>query len=178
MKIRERLEDLWLETQSRWLILYDFFRRDIPRVIRNFWTFRKAICDYRWYSGEHGVLLFMEAAVRNMERKKGKYGYESDTTASLSRAQMRRASELMRLVIEDDFITLAEKELGLKLSEFKSIPSPDNPGLYRIITTQEDDEIFKKSTEIEGAVWDELWTIIRGTKKQEYDGTDLRSWWD
>ncbi len=176
--MREKLEKIGWDIEYYWKEFLGVFKRDIPRAIKNFWIFRKAIWRYRWYSGEHGVLLFMEAAVRNMERKKGKYGYESDTTASLSRAQMRRASELMRLVIEDDFITLAEKELGLKLSEFKSIPSPDNPRLYRIITTQEDDEIFKKSTEIEEAVWDELWTIIRGTKKQEYDGTDLRSWWD
>jgi hypothetical protein len=178
METKERIEELLFKVQSKTLLVWDFFRRGIPAAIRNLWTFRKAIWRYRWYSGDHGVLILMETAVRDIEKKKGKWGYEAESTALLSRAKMRRAADLMKRVIEDEFIDLAEKELGIELTGFESVPSKNTTGAYEYVFKENDALIFEKAREIEDATWKELWEIIKGTGAKEYDGTDLRSWWD
>lgn len=120
---------------------------------------------------------------------------------------MRRAIELIKNFEEDNFISMAESELGEIIHkdwEFEEVP--DSPGYIRLKDTDTEEErlhnrrVFDRSYEIEEAQWTELWKIIVGQDRQQirkmiqlaeksgedihktatghFDGTDLRRWWD
>ena len=46
---------------------------------------------------------------------------------------------------------------------------------------QHNRKVFKRAHEIEEKEWKEIWDTLKGKKYKEYkdyDGSDLRSWWD
>ena len=119
--------------------------------------------------------------------------------------KMLRATYLMERFIEDDFLELAEKELGeVVCYGFNFEPVPDKPGYSQLVDKETDEEkehnskVFARAHEIQEQMWVELWAIIKGqdysdfdkikgdTKWKEqdelyknwFDGSDLRSWWD
>ena len=60
-------------------------------------------------------------------------------------------------------------------------------GNYELIDNDTPEEkkhsrkVFKTARKLEEKEWKELWTIIKGNKFtswEEFDGTDLRNWWD
>ena len=118
---------------------------------------------------------------------------------------MVRAAYIMELFIEDDFLELAEKELGEVICHgFEFEPVPDKPGYSQMVDKETEEEkehnskVFARSREIEEQMWAELWTILKGqdysdfdkikgnTKRKEqddlynnwFDGSGLRGWWD
>jgi hypothetical protein len=101
---------------------------------------------------------------------------------------MRRALELLKHKLDDDYIQRAEVELG-ELShnpiEFEPIEGKD--GLYRLVDNDTPAEkkharnVYKRARVIEEKEWKELWDIFKGKKFttwEKYDGSDLRGWWD
>ena len=174
---------------------WDFLRYDMPRFFRNLWMFRKDLYNYRWYSGQNAVLPFMKTALTDMAAKIDKRGWEVEHSKSKKLDKMRRAAYLMERFIEDDFLELAEKELGEVICHgFDFEPVPDKPGYSRMIDKETDEEkehnskVFDRAREIEEQMWTELWTIIQGqdyTKfdkdtdwDKQFDGSGLRGWWD
>ena len=174
---------------------WDFLRYDMPRFFRNLWMFRKDLYNYRWYSGQNAVLPFMKTALTDMTDKIDKRGWEVEHSKSKKLDKMVRAAYLMERFIEDDFLELAEKELGEVICHgFDFEPVPDKPGYSRMIDKETDEEkehnskVFDRAREIEEQMWDELWTIIQGqdyTKfdkdtdwDKQFDGSGLRGWWD
>jgi hypothetical protein len=184
---------------------WDFLRYDMPRFFRNLWMFRKDLYNYRWYSGQNAVLPFMKTALTDMADKIDKRGWEVEHSKSKKLDKMRRATYLMERFIEDDFLELAEKELGEVICHgFNFEPVPDKPGYSRMIDKETDEEkehnsnVFARSREIEDQMWAELWTILKGQdysdfdkikgdakmKEQDdlynnwFDGSGLRGWWD
>jgi hypothetical protein len=174
---------------------WDFLRRDMPRFFRNLWMFRKDLYNYRWYSGQHAVLPFMKTALMDMAAKVDEYGLEVEHSKSKKVMKMWRAAKLMEHFIEDDFIELAEMELGeLIHRKFEFEDVPDKPGFYQLVDNESPEEkehnskVFARAREIEKQMWDELWTIIQGqdyTKfdkdidwDKQFDGSGLRGWWD
>lgn len=184
---------------------WDFLRYDMPRFFRNLWMFRKDLYNYRWYSGQNAVLPFMKTALKDMAAKIDERGLEIEHSKSKKLDKMRRATYLMERFIEDDFIELAEKELGeLVCYGFEFEPVPDKPGYSRIVDKETPEEkehnsnVFARTREIQEQMWTELWTIIKGQdysdfekikgdadwKQQDelyrnwFDGSDLRGWWD
>jgi hypothetical protein len=174
---------------------WDFLRRDMPRFFRNLWMFRKDLYNYRWYSGQHAVLPFMKTALMDMAAKVDEYGLEVEHSKSKKIMKMWRAAKLMEHFIEDDFIELAEMELGeLIHRKFEFEDVPDKPGFYQLVDNESPEEkehnskVFARAREIEKQMWDELWTIIQGqdyTKfdkdidwDKQFDGSGLRGWWD
>ena len=179
----------------------DFFRYDLPRFVKNVWLFRKDLYQYRWYSGQHAVLPFMRTALKDMSLLIDVYGNEERTSKSKKIAKMNRAVELIQNFIDEDFIELAEEEIGaLHLYESDFVES--SPGLYRMVDSLTDEEmqhnrkVYERAREIEEELWIELWEIIKGQNYDEYiefskkpknktntwdkwfDGTGLRGWWD
>ena len=174
---------------------WDFLRYDMPRFFKNIWLFRKDLYNYRWYSGQHAVLPFMKTALVDMATKIDERGLEVEHSKSKKVDKMVRAAYLMECFIKDDFIELAEKELGeLILHSWDFEPVPDKPGYSQLVDkdTPEEKEhnkkVFTRARKIEEQMWDELWTIIKGqdyTKfdknidwDKQFDGSGLRGWWD
>jgi len=174
---------------------WDFLRYDMPRFFKNIWLFRKDLYNYHWYSGQHYVLPFMKTALIDMATKIDERGLEVEHSKSKKVDKMVRAAYLMECFIKDDFIELAEKELGeLILHSWDFEPVPDKPGYSQLVDkdTPEEKEhnkkVFTRAREIEEQMWDELWTIIKGqdyTKfdknidwDKQFDGSGLRGWWD
>ena len=174
---------------------WDFLRYDMPRFFKNVWLFRNDLYNYRWYSGQHYVLPFMKTALIDMATKIDERGLEVEHSKSKKVDKMVRAAYLMECFIKDDFIELAEKELGeLILHSWDFEPVPDKPGYSQLVDkdTPEEKEhnkkVFTRAREIEEQMWDELWTIIKGqdyTKfdknidwDKQFDGSGLRGWWD
>jgi hypothetical protein len=174
---------------------WDFLRYDMPRFFRNLWMFRKDLYNYHWYSGQNAVLPFMKTALTDMAAKIDKRGWEVEHSKSKKLDKMRRAAYLMERFIEDDFLELAEKELGEVICHgFDFEPVPDKPGYSRMVDKETDEEkehnskVFDRAREIEEQMWTELWTIIQGqdyTKfdkdtdwDKQFDGSGLRGWWD
>jgi hypothetical protein len=174
---------------------WDFLRYDMPRFFRNLWMFRKDLYNYRWYSGQNAVLPFMKTALTDMADKIDKRGWEVEHSKSKKLDKMRRAAYLMERFIEDDFLELAEKELGEVICHgFNFEPVPDKPGYSRMVDKETDEEkehnskVFDRAREIEEQMWTELWTIIQGqdyTKfdkdtdwDKQFDGSGIKGWWD
>jgi hypothetical protein len=175
---------------------WDFLRYDMPRFFRNLWLFRKDLYNYRWYGGQHAVLPFMKTALMNMADMIDERGLEVTKSKDKKVAKMYRAAFLMERFIEDDFIELAEQELGkLVIHGFEFEPVPDKPGYSRLVDKETPEEkehnnkVFERAREIEEQMWVELWTILQGqnythlSKENQswdewFDGSGLNSWWD
>ena len=89
---------------------------------------------------------------------------------------------------EFTYISTAESELGKLVThewEFKNMGNGDYE-LFDNETPEEREhnrEVYKRAKELENLEWQELWEIFKGTKNsknygEDYDGTDIRSWWD
>jgi len=183
--------------------IWDFLKYDMPRFFRNLWMFRKDLYNYRWYSGQHAVLPFMKTALTDMAAKIDERGWEVEHSKSKKIGKMVRATYLMERFTEDDFLELAEKELGeIICYGFEFEPVPDKPGYSQIVERESKEEkehnskVFTRAREIEDQMWTELWTILQGQNHTQFqmfadkaenkdeawdnwfDGSGLRGWWD
>ena len=179
---------------------WDTVRYDIPRFLKNLWMFRKDIYNYRWYSGKHAVLPFMKTALMDMAAKIDERGMEVEPSKSKKIMKMWRAAKLMEHFIEENFIELAEQELGkMTLHDLEFEDAPDHPGYYQLVDNETPEEkvhnrnVFARAHEIEESMWAELWDILKGQDSTEikslletdeksfdkwFDGSGLRGWWD
>ena len=102
-----------LANRERWYWkTWDFVRYDAPRFLRNLWLFRKDLYNYRWYSGHHAILPFMETAITDIAKNVDIRGNEIRSTAEKKVQKMRRAAEILNHFRNDSFIEIAESELG------------------------------------------------------------------
>lgn len=182
---------------------WDFLRYDMPRFFRNLWMFRKDLYNYRWYSGHSAVLPFMKTALMDMASKIDERGMEVEKSKDKKVAKMYRAAFIMERFIEDDFVEIAEQELGaLILRKFEFEDTPDKPGFCQLVDNETPEEkehnskVFKRAREIETQMWKELWIILEGQNTSHFDvfldkskdkknawdnwfdGSGLRGWWD
>ena len=174
---------------------WDFLRYDMPRFFKNLWLFRKDLYSYRSYSGDQAVLPFMQTAIMDMAANLNKRGHEVEESKSKKVMKMWRVALLMDHFIEDNFVELAEKELGdIMHHDWGFEPSPDHDGCFILIDgeTLEEKEhnrrVFRRAREIEESMWAELWNTLEGqdyrkfSKKidwnEQFDGSGLRGWWD
>lgn len=180
---------------------WNFFRYDMPRFFSNLWLFRKALWNYRWYSGHGGVFPFMRVALMDMAALIDKRGMEVESSRSKKVMKMWRAAKLLEHFENDDFVELAEAEIGEIISgEFNFIPT-DN-GTYMLqdniseVDRAHNRKVYDRAREIEEQMWEELWAILKGRRHSEYimfadktknpdsawddwfDGSDIRGWWD
>lgn len=192
--------------RERWYWkIWDFVRYDAPRFFKNIWIFRKALWNYRWWSGHHAILPLIQTALTDISAKIEIRGIEETTSANKKIAAMRRASEIMQHFIKDDFTELAEKELGeIVHHPWEFEPVPDKEGFVQLIDkdTPEEKEhnrkVFTRSREIEESMWAELFHILKGQDfskfeeapkdmkhadqwdhwQKQFDGSGMRGWWD
>lgn len=175
--------------------LVDIIRYEIPNFIKNIWKFRKALLDYYWYDYK-GLLMFIEITLRDKADKTEIKGYEIDESRLKKVEKMRRAAEIIRNCVDDNYLDLAEKQSGKKFIyyslEFESVE--DGRGYYKLKDSETPEEketnsfLIKLSMKIEEEEWNELTEILRGQdyskfddKKdfyKQFDGTGLKTWWD
>jgi hypothetical protein len=119
-------------------------------------------------------------------------------------AKMQRVIQILKNIEEDNYIQMAEAELGEIIHhdwEFEETEETiDNPlgekneKTYRLVDKDTDEEkehnrkVFDRTHELEEQEWAELCQIIKGQDTElfdkdkdfykQFDGTGLRSWWD
>jgi hypothetical protein len=117
-----------------------------------------------------------------------KDGYEVDESRLKKVEKIYRVLELLKHKLDDDYVDRAEKVLGeinWKPIEFKLLNDSDE--LYEMVDNDTPTEkehiskVLKYSQELENKEWIEMWEILKGkefTTMEEYDGCDMRAWWD
>lgn len=166
---------------------YSLFRYDIPLFIKNIWRFRKELANHQWWDYRFNLeILYRSLSITHdgMSTK----GWEVAETREPKVKAMARALELLKHKLDDDYVDRAEAELGALIMrdwEFEEVEG----GNYQLKDTETYKEkvhnrkIFKRAVKIEQNEWNELWEILKGTKNSKkydsnYDGTDMRAWWD
>jgi len=182
----ESLERLaWYDTKL-WKV-WEFIKRTIPRFFKNIWKFRKELASHEWWDYRY-TLEMLYRSLSIMVVKLENDGIEVDSSRDKKVASIKRALELLKHKLDDDYVERAEKELG----ELYSNPwefEPTEDGNYRLIDNDTKDEkehnskVFKLAHKLEDKEWIELWNILKGTKYSKtwgdkFDGTDMRGWWD
>ena len=182
----ESVEKLvWYDT-NLWKV-WSAIRYDIPLFFKNVWRFRKELYNHQWWDYRfHLEMMYRSLSI--MEKGMSEKGIEVTETRDVKVQKMRRALELLKHKLDDDYIQRAEVELG-ELShnpiEFEPIEGKD--GLYRLVDNDTPAEkkharnVYKRARVIEEKEWKELWDIFKGKKFttwEKYDGSDLRGWWD
>jgi hypothetical protein len=182
----ESVEKLvWYDT-NLWKV-WAAIRYDIPLFFKNVWRFRKELYNHQWWDYRfHLEMMYRSLSI--MEKGMSEKGIEVTETRDVKVQKMRRALELLKHKLDDDYIQRAEVELG-ELShnpiEFEPIEGKD--GLYRLVDNDTPAEkkharnVYKRARVIEEKEWKELWDIFKGKKFttwEKYDGSDLRGWWD
>ena len=147
--------------------------------------------EFTWWDFRFNLTLFrksLEFTCKGIEEK----GLEVDETRMKKVRAIQELILIMKAIESDDFISLAEKELGeIKLSGLEFVKSDSHPGCYEMVQKETPEEIehssrvFKRSNQIEEEYWDRMARIIRGQSHdllskshEEYDGTGMRGWWD
>jgi hypothetical protein len=182
----ESVEKLvWYDTKL-WKV-WAAIRYDIPLFFKNIWRFRKELYNHQWWDYRfHLEMMYRSLSI--MEKGMSEKGIEVTETRDVKVQKMRRALELLKHKLDDDYISRAESELG-ELShnpiDFESIEGKE--GLYRLVDNDTPAEkkharnVYKRARVIEEKEWKELWDIFKGKKFttwEKYDGSDLRGWWD
>ena len=179
----ESVEKLvWYDT-NLWKV-WSAIRYDIPLFFKNVWRFRKELYNHQWWDYRfHLEMMYRSLSI--MEKGMSEKGIEVAETRNVKLIKMRRALELLKHKLDDDYVGRAELELG---------ELPDRPfefekmedGNYLLVDNDTPAErkhaksVFKRARQIEEKEWKELWGIFKGTYKtwENFDGTDMRGWWD
>ena len=182
----ESVEKLvWYDT-NLWKV-WSAIRYDIPLFFKNVWRFRKELYNHQWWDYRfHLEMMYRSLSI--MEKGMSEKGIEVAETRNVKLIKMRRALELLKHKLDDDYIQRAEGELGeLSRNPIEFEPVEGKEGLYSMVDNDTPAEkrhakkVYKRARVIEEMEWKELWEIIKGKKFttwEKYDGSDLRGWWD
>ena len=164
---------------------YNMFRNRLPRFIKNVWSFRRELWSHSWWDYSF-TLMILKRSLEIQEQGLRSMGIEESLSLDKKLSKMRRAIELLKNKIEDNYISRTEEiygEVYLGEMEFEETEN----GEYTLVDEETEEQkehnklVFKKAHELETKEWKELWQIIEGKKYKQYkdwDGSDLRSWWD
>jgi len=195
-----------LRIHERWYLkLIDLVRYDIPRFCTNVWQFRKELWN-NYEFDSNGSLRMLKKSLERTANCLEFHGHEIEEPRNKKVQKMRRAIEILEHHIEDDFLELAEKELGYELVSRWNFSKPDEKGMVALLDDETDEEkaknkaLFELSRKIEKDTWKELFRILEGQdyddyqeyikdmteeeKKKEdlwykwFDGSGLKGWWD
>jgi hypothetical protein len=106
--MKRTFEDFYYSVKYRGNEIFDLIFKDLPRIAKNFWIFRKAIAEYRWYGGHNSVFPLLETAITDMAVNIKEKGYEIDESRLKKVAKMERLVKLLNDTSEDKFTEYAE----------------------------------------------------------------------
>jgi hypothetical protein len=182
----ESVEKLVWYDSNLWKV-WAAIRYDIPLFFKNVWRFRKELYNHQWWDYRfHLEMMYRSLSI--MEKGMSEKGIEVTETRDVKVQKMRRALELLKHKLDDDYIQRAEVELGeINRNPIDFEPIEGKEGLYRLVDNDTPAEkkharnVYKRARVIEENEWKELWDIYKGKKFttwDKYDGSDLRGWWD
>ena len=182
----ESLERLaWYDTKL-WKV-WEFIKRTIPRFFKNIWRFRKELASHEWWDYRY-TLEMLYRSLSIMVVKLEKDGIEEDVSRMKKVVKINRALELLKHKLDDDYVDRAELELGeISYKPIRFEPVEGKEGLFSLVDDDTPAEkkhtrkVFKRANVIEEKEWKELWDIFKGKKFttiENYDGSDMRGWWD
>ncbi len=182
----ESVEKLvWYDT-NLWKV-WSAIRYDIPLFFKNVWRFRKELYNHQWWDYRF-TLEMLYRSLSIMVVKLEKDGIEEEGSRAKKVQKIKRALELLKHKLDDDYIERAEGELGeLSRNPIEFEPVEGKDGLYSLVDNdtpaqkRHDKKVYKRARVIEETEWKELWDIFKGKKFttwEKYDGSDLRGWWD
>jgi len=187
---------IWDRLKCRSKDFWELISYNLPRFFKNVWLFRRSLWNYTWYNGHNSVLPFVKTSVDHMVKHLEIHGHEVIESRSKKIQKMKRLSYLLDVLLKGDYIELAEVELGpLPKTKFWFVPTAENPDYFEMKNNRSEAEeelttkIYDRSQEIEMEHWVEICRIIQGPDykvlfkdgfdwDRDYDGTDLRAWWD
>jgi hypothetical protein len=139
----------------------------------------------------------VKTAVDDIAWKIETRGHEVEESRMKKVAKMKRLSYLIDICVNDSYIEVAEKELGIEMihHDWEFVPVEGREDSYELLDkdTPEEKEhnhkIIKRSHEIQKEYWEELCYIIKGPDYdtiresgedfyEKLDGSDIRGWWD
>jgi hypothetical protein len=183
----ESLERLaWYDTKL-WKA-WEFITRTTPRFFKNIWRFRKELGSHEWWDYTYSLeILYRSLSI--MEKGMSEKGIEVAETRNVKLIKMRRALELIKHKLDNDYVDRAEEELGpMSYNPIRFEPVEGKEGLFSLVDDDTPAEkkqnlkVFRRARVIEKKEWNELWDIFKGTKLsknwEKYDGSDMRGWWD
>jgi hypothetical protein len=165
---------------------YDTIVNELPEFFKNVWRFRRELWSHRWW--DHSFTLQMikrsvEIQANGMEAK----GCEVRESSDKKIIKMRRLCQIIDNILDDKYIPMAEQihgQINYKPLRFIQAENEDFYMLADDDTEEEKDhqrKVYKEAHALEQKEWEEFCEIIKGKKYKEYkdwDGSDLRSWWD
>jgi hypothetical protein len=182
----ESIEKLVWYDSNLWKV-WAAIRYDIPLFFKNVWRFRKELYNHQWWDYRF-TLEMLYRSLSIMVVKLEKDGNEEDISRGKKVAKIKRALELLKHKLDDDYVERAEVELGeLSYKPIRFEPVEGKEGLYSMVDDDTPAErkhakkVYKRARDIEETEWKELWDIFKGKKFttfEKFDGSDLRGWWD
>jgi hypothetical protein len=182
----ESVEKLVWYDSNLWKV-WAAIRYDIPLFFKNVWRFRKELYNHQWWDYRFTLeMLYRSLSIMVVRLEKD--GIEEDVSRGKKVAKIKRALELLKHKLDDDYVNRAEAELGeLVLSDFEFKKTEE--GNYKMVdllietssVRRHNRKVFKRASDIEETEWKELWDIFKGKKFttwDDFDGSDLRGWWD
>ena len=180
----ESVEKLvWYDTKL-WKV-WAAVRYDIPLFFKNIWRFRKELYNHQWWDYRF-TLEMLYRSLSIMVAKLETDGIEEDGSRGKKVQKIKRALELLKHKLDDDYVNRAEMEFGeLPHNPFEFEKMED--GNYLLVDNDTPAErkhaksVYKRARQIEDTEWKELWNIFKGEKFttiENFDGSDLRGWWD
>ena len=182
----ESVEKLVWYDSNLWKV-WAAIRYDIPLFFKNIWRFRKELYNHQWWDYRFTLeMLYRSLSIMVVRLEKD--GIEEDVSRGKKVAKIKRALELLKHKLDDDYVERAEAELGeLVLSDFEFEKTEE--GNYKMVdllietasVRKHNRKVFKRASDIEEKEWKELWDIFKGKKFttwDDFDGSDLRGWWD
>lgn len=168
--------------QTWWYKTYETIRYKIPMFFKNIYKFRQVLWEHRWWDYRFTITT-LRTSLEIME--KGMHnGMEIWESRGKKVAKMQRAIQILRNIEDDNYIEMAEAELGEIIHhpwEFEETgDTTDNPmgekneKLYRLVDKETDEErehnskVFARTRELEEQEWNELWQILKGQDIEEY----------
>lgn len=168
--------------QTWWYKTYETIRYKIPMFFKNIYKFRQVLWEHRWWDYRFTITT-LRTSLEIME--KGMHnGMEIWESRGKKVAKMQRAIQILRNIEDDNYIEMAEAELGEIIHhpwEFEETgDTTDNPmgekneKLYRLVDKETDEEkehnrkVFDRTRELEEQEWNELWQILKGQDIEEY----------
>jgi len=168
--------------QTWWYKTYETVRYKIPVFFKNIYRFRNVLWNHRWWDYRF-TLETLQTSLEIME--KGMHdGMEVWESRGKKVAKMQRAIQILKNINEDNYIEMAEAELGEIIHhpwEFEETgDTTDNPlgekneKLYKLVDYDTDEErehnrkVYDRTHELEEQEWNELFEILKGQNYKEY----------
>jgi hypothetical protein len=165
--------------------VYDCFSDKLPNFFKNIWKFRRELWDHRWWDYRFTLEMFKKSIEIQEEGMRLK-GWEEQSSKSLKLQKMTRAIEIINTILDEGWIERAEAIHGKMVDKPWKFEETEN-GSYVLVDEETEEEkkhnklIFETAHKLHREEWDELWEIIKGKEYKDYknyDGSDLRGWWD